>query len=47
MKCIKCLKDNLIICDNDCGTYYCLDCHINYYIINNDVFIGHNNKCGK
>ncbi len=47
-KCPKCSSNesSYIFC-KECVTYYCMSCHINYYIENNNVFINHNPHCDK
>jgi len=39
-------NDTIIICDNDCGTFICVHCDLEYYLSNDNVSIkGHNPKC--
>jgi hypothetical protein len=46
-KCPKCCNDAEYICDNDCGTYVCEDCEIEWYIDNTTtIILGHSPDCG-
>ncbi len=49
MKCVKCgyeSKDT-VICDNDCGTFYCMKCNAEFYYNDNKLMVGHKGDCGK
>ncbi len=48
MECPKCKNTYLLICDNDCNTYKCLTCYIEFYMKThtNDSIHGHNPSCG-
>ena len=46
--CPKCSNNNstYIFC-NECSTYYCMSCHINYYVEDNKTLENHNPHCNK
>ncbi len=49
MKCVKCGYESkdIVICDNDCGTFYCMKCNAEFYYNDNKLVVGHKGDCGK
>ena len=47
--CPKCQSEteNVIICDNDCGTIICGICGIEYRIVDGILFLDHSPACGE
>lgn len=45
IKCQRCKRTIVEYCDNDCGTYHCIYCNLEFYIHDNNYIITHNPKC--
>lgn len=47
MHCVNCGSEEAIgTCDNDCGTFVCMDCDVCWYVIDGDIYLGHVDDCG-
>lgn len=47
MSCPSCKKISIVICDNDCHTYFCDNCNSYFYQdISGNWIVGHNPNCG-
>lgn len=43
--CYNCHEYIVDNCNNECGTFYCENCDIEFYIVDDEYHKGHNYKC--
>jgi hypothetical protein len=43
--CYSCHEYTTDECDNSCGTFYCENCDIEFHIVSDEYYKGHNYKC--